>query len=275
MGVVPSAKKRRVILKLRRFTLKTVKDDSDSKKDKGTLGRRNLDGTFTFEVPNKAEFMYVTTRKGTIVEAMNQRVARQATLPVKLIRDDSDKFWVIEGTDNANIASWSGGNTPSYNVPVHSHEAGFMFDPVSMRRMTWAQIKLIAGTLFIQVEEFAYSFDNTLHIYTGGTLDLAAFLPSTPSTWAWVIVTFNPATEELSAITGDEFTGTVYDPLLLDGVVISDGLWALGAVHLRDDSTSILYDNWIYDLRGLLVGDTAGGGGGDDGLFLSWTGGLG
>lgn len=265
--------RRRVVGKLNKFVVQRYDRELESRRLKGTLGRRNVDGSFTFEVTGKPKFMFVTTRRGTIVEALNEKVARQAQLPVKLEKSDDLKYWVIKETDQENIAAWAGNTTPGYNLPDHSHEPGFMFDPVSMRRMTWAQVYLSGSGLLVAVNRFAYVYGGEIHVYAGGSFDLTPFLPATTGTWAWIVVLFDPATATFDAVTGSENVGTSYNVELLDGIAIPAGQWTLAAVHLAEDATSIPYDNYIYDLRQLWAADGASlAGGGEEALYLALAG---
>jgi hypothetical protein len=82
-----------------------------------TLGRKNSNNTYTFDVPGRPNFVWVTKADQTVTFALNKgEVPLRARLPVK-IRDEGEGFYVIKERYRAGEAPSTTPESPYGTVP--------------------------------------------------------------------------------------------------------------------------------------------------------------
>lgn len=221
------------------------------------IGKLEAAGTFTLQVPGRANFVYVRLNGETqnVQEAINLKVQVRPDMPVRIRRNEAGVWEIIDVYPQETSAAL-GNAAPAMNRPPADGDG--VQETVGARNYKPGRVKL-SGTdnLTIQVEPFDYWFHGSRRAFTGGTLDLASNRPSTSGAYAWVQVYVDPVTNTLAAETGSEYAlRTFLTPAERAMIDIRDGV-PVDAVILRNGQTSAPVESDFAFSRTLLHGSPA------------------
>ena len=218
------------------------------------LGKPNGDGTYTMEVASRPGFVWVrvsTEGSQSLSYAKSiGKVALRANLPVRMRLENN--VYVIYDVDSAYYGTATSGDaTNAYGVQAHTHRRGTgleyeveaaLLEPGRVYPAT--EISSFA----VYINPFRY-YASGRQYWPGGSLSLVGTLPVTPSTWAWVLVGIDPATNTPVAYLGNEenlSTDLTLD--LLDDIDFGVNI-PCGAIRVRSDATNVADYTQYVDAR--------------------------
>lgn len=201
-------------------------------------GRLEADGTYTLQVPGRANYIYVRLNGNTqdVQEAINLKVQVRPDLSVR-VRRNTAGIWEIADVYPQEVSSALGSAAPAMNRPPADGDG--VQETVGARSYKPGRMRL-SGTdnLTMRVEPFDYWYRGARVAFTGGTIDLSGKRPSTSGAFAWVQVYVDPVTNTLAAATGTEYAlRTFLTPAERATIDIGDGV-PVDAVILQQGQTS-------------------------------------
>lgn len=219
----------------------------------GRLGYQDSSGAWVFSVPGWPGYTYVRLglnedgESVTLTKAINHAVGEIPDLPVWVERNEEGLF-VITGVRTAEFLAMTSGTRTGATVAPHTHEpGGGMVDPVSDRRIVPGLVYATGSGLLLGARPFAYRYAGVDKKFQGGTINIAAHLPSS-GYWRWVKVCLDPNANSLVALAGDPVSvNTVLTDAMLDGILATD-LIPLAGIKLKAGAAT-LDESLIVDRR--------------------------
>lgn len=183
-------------------------------------------------------------------------------LMVWVQKNERDR-WEVEKSDLDFATAYYEGNPPA-DVGQHAIQHGrLMNDPIVLDALQYrpllTEVERPAG-LTVRLQPATYIHNGSRVWYPGGSLDLSAAVPGTPSLQRIAITGVNPITNIASYLTGDTVTETIYPYYVpfngSDAVVILNGTSGFipsGAVRLYSQQTRINIPDIFADMRDWLT----------------------
>ncbi len=213
------------------------------------LGYTPAGGTYTIRVGSSPVLVWVRVVKGQErwpTQAYNfGNVPLVPDLPVR-VQAQKNRL-VILGLHRSAV-EFLGTNVPNV-VGEHSHEPGFMMDPVSPRRLKMGLIHAYKEsgvfTMRVYIEPLWYVWEGRSQRWPGGTLDLTGYVPPT-GLQRWVKVGLQPVTNTPVAAGGI--------PAALNGTLSLSSLAAIplaGSIPLCGvkliAGQTVINDEWTFE----------------------------
>lgn len=195
----------------------------------------------TIQVPYRPHYIFVRVERGSgqsVVQALNKGVQETYDYPIKLRRMTNNEMAAVEPDDDRAAAFVSEG---SAGLGTHPHDHGFgsgNLDMIDTRRIRRGLVHPHEG-LIVYIEPFTYFYNGGEQDWTGGTIDLTSYRPSTANAWCWVKVGVDPATNTAVAAAGDaQLQGIPLEEHQLADIDFADYI-PIGGVKLRNGQTTI------------------------------------
>lgn len=263
----------------RQSTYEHIDEKRSSEEKHGFAGKQNaITGTWEVRVPTRAKnVIYVTILENsasTIFEAVCGNLTPKPGTPV--VMQKVRGVWVAHA-DNAEVSAFS----PTLNLGTqpHTHQLGQgNEDFVEALRFQPLLAHVLDGgnSLFITVNEGFYRYLGLDVWFAGGNINLTSYRPVSASTWCWVKVGIDMTTNTLTALAGSAVSVVIpLTPITLQAVDLGADVLPIAGVRLKNAQSAIQDYRVFYDCRPFSTGMNApssGGGSGDDGFLLSWSG---
>lgn len=225
----------------------------------GQLGY-SINGKYQIYVDGHPEKYYVRFPDGTFQECYHRgRVAPQPDLPVEVLYNRQGLPY-INDFDVKLAEEYSPGNSYTFGVGPHSHHrfSGMEF-PIDLRLIYQLNCRAVGG-MVVEVLPGFYAWDNQLHHWNGGQIDLTSYQPATTSYHRWAIVGIDPSVPEISVETSAEQLGLneLVKSDLESFTFLSDGKIPLVAVQLRNPQ-NYLAESDFESLLNITVQNGSGG----------------
>jgi hypothetical protein len=216
------------------------------------LGLPEEDGTFTFDVPDRPNRVYVQILEGdstSIAEAINSNVARLPNLPVTLDHNESGELYIVS-TNDTDLQAFAGDvPIPNMSVGPHTHALGFgLDDPVDARR-TLAGLVFVGSGMIVQIKQFLYEYRGAVYFSYNGSADLTSFIPVDDST-TLAVVYYDPVNQ----VYGAASTTLLINPTTpteanIPNVTLPDDAIPLAGVKLTAGMTTVNAEHLFVDAR--------------------------
>lgn len=202
----------------------------------GTVGKPN--GTIL--ITGKPHLIWVTTRRGSTIKAINLGVPTTLGFPV-IVEKDRDDNWVVTTPDGTRASEFVGDGSKGIGDSPHSHRIGFGNEDLveELRFEPGLVHPTDPESLSVYIEPFFYEYNDSQTFFAGGSIDLTSNRPATANSWAWVKVGINPTTNLPTATTGaEQLKSTPLTGSQLAAVTFA-GKIALAGVKLRNSQSQI------------------------------------
>ena len=174
----------------------------------GVLGKPDGVGGYTVAVSGRANHVYVRVSSSgseSVTMARNvNKVAYRANLPV-LMELEVGGAYTIVGEDPAYYsAATTGDTTNTTGIAQHTHRSDTALAYEVEAKMLAPGRVFHSAAYTVYVKPLRYYYDGAWKYWTGGSLNLLAYLPSTSTTWGWILVGLDPVNNEPVATNGAE-----------------------------------------------------------------------
>lgn len=252
-----------------------------AERQEGRIGKRDTPTTWIVDVPTRPGYVYVTlnSNSGTApTEALCTEVIAKAGTPVYVERDIDTGEFVVKANPKQ-MATFS----PSVPLGVgkHSHRLGFgNEDTVEGLRFEPLQPHVASGgnSMFITVEAGTYRYNGADVAFPKSNINLTSYRTGTSNFHNWAKVGIDPTTNLLVAAAGTaQSKVNPLTPAQLMPIVFASNdtlVIRICGVQLRNGQMAITDYRAFYDLRMYASGQNAAASGGNDALFLAYTGGF-
>lgn len=181
---------------------KAVHAADDRRYIAGRLGKADAAGTVTIDVPNHANYLYVSLGpEGDqgVSMAMNLGVPKYVWLPIRLKQENNQLYIVSMDYTPGRLEAFFNNQTIPGNVGFHNHRIGSGLEyELEALRMEMGRV-IPSANLSVGVRPFRYFYNGSWDTWeSGSTIDLTTYKPASGK-WAWVLVGVNPSTNALVA----------------------------------------------------------------------------
>lgn len=220
----------------------------------GQLGYM-VGGVFRVVDPDNAKKFFVRYANGNWVSAYHYgRVPQKPGLPVLTSIDNLGRPYIV-GEDKTKSDKFHPSSSGGSGVGWHIHPRGsgmeFIEDSWLLKQL---RVAPVADSLAVTVAAGSYIFAKALVWFTGVTVDLSSYVPTTVEGILWLVIAINPLTNTIVVVPGEVVIVDVPDLASIAEIICYQlGYIPLSAVWLKQGDTSIpsfRVENLVYRTGG-------------------------
>jgi hypothetical protein len=209
------------------------------------LGFKQTGGNYEIPVEGSPGYVWVRIEDGqerTVTQAWNEaKVEFIPDLPIRVKRDKTRR--VVIGMDSA-APDFLG---DAIGLIGTGEPGSGKMQPISARRLLDGLIGVHPdGGKQVYVYPFAYNYDGIDYYYSGGTLDLTSYWPTTGNK-RWIKLGFDPVAAAPVAVAGSDFTPLADIPESNLAEIAFDGYFSFAGVQVIGDQSGVISERQFTD----------------------------
>lgn len=217
----------------------------------GVLGKPDGAGGYTVAVSGRPNHVYVrvsTAGSESVTIARNvNRVAHRANLPVLMELEIGGTYTIVSEDPAYYAAATPNDTTNVFGVAYHTHRSDTALAYESEAKMLDVGRVFYNATYTVYVKPLRYYYAGAWQYWTGGSLNLAAYMPTTSTKWGWILVGIDPTANTPIAVAGAE-VATEAELLIADLASIAfTGYIPLVAIAAAEADTDLSDYTRYYD----------------------------